>query len=309
VAIDHAADTLLVSWRENGQEIWRRMDLPRRRALVERATVLLAGNLARNEADELAAELRGDSKDAQFAALKRKIEAEDAAEEDEDEHAVDRLHDVLAHAEASNRVRRTANAWLTGLGFASLGIGGGIGVYGLVSPQQPAWAKNFLFYGLDAHLAFLATAALVRPGSFDGIRRAFVAASRDGSPRSVRDATEHAWLYVADAESNNRRVVGWFEAVGGVLLVGIDASWIVSLTKTPQNSMGFGPAVTSMAAGVLGAASGISLITTDGPVASALHEYERSSWHTVRLVETTGLLSPVVVPTPGGAMFGLEGSF
>ena len=58
VSVDRAAGALVVSYREKAAPIVRRIDLPPDKEATIRAAVMLAGNLARDEASELAEMLR-----------------------------------------------------------------------------------------------------------------------------------------------------------------------------------------------------------------------------------------------------------
>jgi hypothetical protein len=58
VSVDRATRTRVVEYRGDAEPITRRVELPEDADATERAAVLLAGNLARDEASELAAALR-----------------------------------------------------------------------------------------------------------------------------------------------------------------------------------------------------------------------------------------------------------
>ena len=64
----------------------------------------------------------------------------------------------------------------------------------------------------------------------------------------------------------------------------------------------------SLAVDAVGLALGVTLVTTEGPVESALHDYEGAAGHEVVQGVATAI-GPRVWATPGGAVAGVGGRF
>src|SRR5260370_19236248 len=122
VSIDRAAHALMIAYQGHTQPIVRKVDLPGSAQATERAAVLLAGNLARDEAGELAAELRKSKATAQ--ATPSASAAREANPEDEKViRDLDALGVSLAHEIRAGRSRESAAGLLGGLGVGLWGPG------------------------------------------------------------------------------------------------------------------------------------------------------------------------------------------
>ena len=110
VAVDRGARALVVSYTEKPAAITRRIALPADPAATARAAMLLAGNLARNEGEELAASLRPPKSQPAPATT-----GEDVG----DALALDRLGEALQEAQVGATRRRVAQAMLMGAGIGA----------------------------------------------------------------------------------------------------------------------------------------------------------------------------------------------
>ena len=301
VSVDRAARALVVAYRGATEPITRTVDLPPERAAAERAAVLLAGNLARDEGDELAASLRKP---------KEREKEEAAAAAEEDQRALDRLGEALAEYDRERRPRETVTNVAYWTGLAGIATGGGLALVAVAKGGWPlALAGQYVSAGGTAVLAF---SGLLRPGNFHDLHARYVA--ERGSlflvPRDLRDELEQDWGAAAKEEHRERFVRGLLGAIlggasvaTGVYLLADEAS------RSSTDLLGVQLALTVVGAEI--ATFGGYLLATQGPVESAWRRYERSTGGVIRLRGgDAGLtIRPFVGPTLGGGLAGLAGEF
>jgi hypothetical protein len=303
VSVDRAGHALVISYQGHTEPLVRRVDLPSSTQATERTAVLLAGNLARDEAGELATELRK-SKTTPQAAPPPAPEAA-PVEDQKAIHDLNWLGVVLAHETRASLPREIAADTMLG---ATLGMVAASSYWTFGGAANSGWynAGYWHLYGAGTVLAMSSLLVLVRRGDFSELNEYYARERASAhSTAVVLEEVEQAWLRSARAERKRRRVIGWFETVGGGLLV---AGSVTTLVINSQQAQGF-PATPFAVFGVVGAAGlalGIHLVSSDGPLESALHAYERSA---ERVVTPTETLLPVFVPASGGGVLGLSGRF
>jgi hypothetical protein len=308
VAIDRASHALVVSYRHDGTPITRSIDLPGDPAAVERAAVLLAGNLARNEAADLVASLRKSGPSSQAPAEPNSSSSVD----DEDLGKLDRLGAVLdAHARDARGLRLGIQWAMIGAGLAAEGVGLGLTVGG--------HSESGLILVEGGETLYLAN-TLVAPGAFDGLARYYARSRSAGLPPDVtREDVEQAWLRASRREHANRKLFGWVAIILGGAEAALWSAVIVSQLDSPRPS-GSGVLVSSvrpsflpiyeamLASQVAVVGMGIALVATDGPVESALRAYEASVGYPIA-PGALRELGPRFALTPGGAIAGVGGRF
>jgi hypothetical protein len=234
------------------------------------------------------------------------VPAEDEAQDARD---LATLRQALADSHRKNDVRKAAFWSLMGIGYAGMATVAGLGIYELSTSQHPQWVPDVVFDTLDGSAGVMALAAFFTPGRFEGIEATLASTSPSEPAWSARRRTEGAWLQVAEAEHHNRRLFGWFYTGLGVLLTGGSTAGLIALSQSSDNPGGPGPFVAAIPEGALMTIAGVYLLTSDGPVESALHEYERSAGRTVGPQETAASALPFVAAAQRGALLGLRGSF
>lgn len=322
VSIDRTAQALVVSYREGEMPVTRRIALPGDPEAVSRAVVVLAGNLARDEGSELAAELRK-SRRAEDAATSPGAGADtsprttagagippqsQAAIQTEDAEAVqdvDRMGRVLAYATGHDRTLRAVAGWsLFGLGLGAAGVG----AYLTLTKQGGATPLILL---LDAFPTLQAIGLeLVPSAELDKIASYYERDRATGRAAPlVRRDLELLWRQAAHREHSMRRLFGWMGIVGGTLVLGLVAAAFVSeLHQGPVPSHDVALDAILAGAGAVPLGYGIYAITTDGPVESALDAYERGSGRSVS-PGGGGDVGLRISPVPGGGTLGVGGSF
>jgi hypothetical protein len=296
VTVDHDARQLVVTYRGGAAPIVRRIDLPSDRAAVEREAVLLAGNLARDEAGDLVTELR-----KARPAAPPPAPVDSSSQDDAETRELDRLGRTLkARAREARGSQLMANAL----------IGGGV-ISAAAGVTLAAATRDFsngaLFWtGTEA----LVLAGLVAmPGGFDKLADYYDSVRASGlPPAAVRDDVEHVWLVAARSEHSRRKLIGGVGILAGALPA---VGGVAGLVLAIENKVPSGDVVPLAALGVMGWAClgvGIGYLATDGPLESALHAYEASSGRKVRRFSEVDLF-PAVNLARGGAMVGLGARF
>jgi hypothetical protein len=306
VSVDHAARTLVVEYRGRAEPITRAIDLPPDAETTERAAVLLAGNLARDEADELVDALR---KPKPATTEWDTNEPPDAEQDREERRDLDLLGAALAHDMQRSRARKSGADVTLALGFGTMGLSLGASTYGIATGAH--WSVDAGMYTLQVADVFLITSALVRPGNFEELNATYARGRADGLPPGmVRANVEQAWLRSAQVEHYNRRLIGWLMVGLGSLMTAGSALALAVDVAQPSSAqpIGLGPWVGWTALSLADLTLGIHGVTSDGPLESALHDYEGSAGRRVRLSDSLSLV-PVVAPARGGGFVGLGGRF
>jgi hypothetical protein len=304
VGVDEKSHRLTVSYRKRDEPVDRTVDLPTDPEAAQRAAVALAGNLGRDEASELAAQLRKTptvppAEHPEPALPKAQDPA--AAQEREDEANGRDLQTALAYAAAQDRRLRSALALTLGA-FTVVAVGAA-----LASPavnHQPfngdAFATAVSIGALPgASIACTAFMLTMVGGGLDQVI--------DESRRNGGDPTKtaEAWLRVAARERSLRKVGGAILIVAGVIDVALGT--FLAMDQTPQVDCGLrtADAATGLGSGAFFTILGVIFQASDGPAESALHGYEQA--HRIPL---WGLAQHVALaPTPGGASATFSATF
>ena len=308
VSVDRDRREVVVVYRGHGTSITRRIALPGEPAAVERDVVLLAGNLARDEARDLVNRLRG-SRPAPSEAPRPVVTAaapqldfapEDAAEK----RNLDALGLALEpHARDAGRAK--VIGWTVALGgVAVMGVSVGL----LVAKDDVAAIITD-----QVALGIFDATGLFMPGDFDPMLRVYRSERASDFPADVvvHDVVEE-WRRRAGAERFRRRASGWVLTVTGGLSAAISIGFLAT-AHAPFHSLD--DVATFGGFGLLGLASaggGLSELLTLGPLESALRDYEghegtgATAGHAARLAPS---VVPSGGPLPGGGFLGLVGRF
>jgi hypothetical protein len=269
VSVDHDAHQLVVTYRGNGHLITRRIGLPPDRAAAEREAALLAGNLARDEASDLVAELR------KKTPLRAPVTSTPAptVQPDDGEQDAERLKDFLADYAWRDRSLRVGVGWVfVGLGTAGM-IGGGYW-WSQIKWQRDAPGPLLLSLGGLACVG-VGTIALLAPTQFEQLANYYETDRASGrTPSLVREDVERLWTRYANTEHAQMRMLPWIAiAVGAMELTADIVGRLVSSSGSyPHEAPGFG---------LMGAGALLLLWNPEGPMESRLHEYQRTASHTV----------------------------
>ncbi len=301
IRVNRQAHSLTVEYREHADRTSRTIELPDDDLAIERAAVLLAGNLARDEASDLAASLRKTRAPARTAAT-------EMDEPDDDERiALTRLGDALEGESARSQPRRTLAEVAFGLGLGAMCASAAMNFYGLSSGS--GWAPDAGLVLLQSGDALFASSILLRPGSFEGLRTMLSQERADLlPPEEVRLDVEQAWARAARIEHHDRRVYGWFVTGAGSLAVAATSLAFVGYFGQPARSGSMLAPLTGFAAvSALDVAVGLQLLLSDGPIESALRTYSSSadgspSGESARVM-------PTLAPVAGGLVAGMGGRF
>jgi hypothetical protein len=296
---DHRA--LVVSYLARPEAICT-VEVPADPRAIERAAVILAGNLARSEGSQLAADLRGQRAAAVPAGAQATPGANVALlgnDGDDPEHAAaqrieaDRLQRTLDYLAEREKSSRLAFAWTSlGLGAAEIGAGA------YLSTQHPidtwSWALlSTIGAGLviGGGLTFLEDSPFERLAAYDR--------AGGGMQR-----TEETWARWARGQQTRRRVGGVLLLAVGALGLGFSV-WEYATTQsdTSHLSTDYLAIISS-----IDFIAGGYVLATDSPFEAALHEYERTTGKV--LFQDAGALGHLRLGlVPGGASAGFGGTF
>jgi hypothetical protein len=300
VSIDAARHALVVSYREHTATVTRSIDLPLDPDATARAAVLLAGNLARDEAGELVATLRKEKPPADAASATGPAPVEPI---DEEPGKLDRLGATLEFHAHNGHSLRLAIEWTMLLaGIAAEGVGLGLSLDGHSDAGQVL---------LQGGLGLTLSSVFVAPGHFEELTLYYAhARATDLSPELAREDVEQAWLRVARKEHWNRKFLGWLETVLGGAGAALLTTYFAATLESPTvASRTFLPTFTGLlVVDAIGLTLGITCLTTDGPVESALHDYEASAGHAI-VPSGASEIGPRFSLTQGGGLVGIGGRF
>lgn len=319
ISVDRRAHALVVSYREDGDRITRAVDLPPSPDATARAAVLLAGNLARDEAGELAAELRRRApapEEHPVAAPTAATPPKETVEEetDPDEAAarrdLDRMHQTLSRYAGSHRTALFV-VGAAAIGLAEAAQGTAIYLAGQRNERgTPTYGSlPLVLQGFWGPLLVTGIWTVVQPLTLKPVEDYYSRDLATGRPATlVREDVEARWRRAARTEESLRHVGGGVLAVGGA---GAAIVFTVLATQADQGSLNHAAVMgdASLAvAGVVEMGIGLLFFFNDGPVAAALHAYERASGREV----PTGSAPEVglrVIPATGGGALGIGGTF
>ena len=289
VAADRVTKKLVVRYRAQAAPLTREVPLPDDSTAAMRAAVVLAGNLARDEASELADDLR---KRAAKPSVPTKAPG---APPDDSSLDVARLDRTLAYqAQQARTARLAVGSSLLGLGAASLGSSIYVGARG----------------GRDAGVTL---GAIGIPFTVFGIY-ALASTSELESLWIMRqngehpDAVEARWAKLAESEHKNRRNASVLALVVGAaaLTYGtIQTVYAASATSPSDYAKASGPV--SLLGGAIYVLVGVYGLATDGPTESSLRLYERGIGRAIAPEALASRFRLAIVP--GGAVAGFGGSF
>jgi hypothetical protein len=289
VGVDSQAHRLTVAYRARSEAVTREMDLPDDPQTATRAAVVLAGNLARDEAGELAAELRKKRSDAARAAPPPMAPA--AAADDREATARDaRLLATLEYYAGSwKRTRLAAGVTFAILGGIAVGTGYGMSLgNGIASHGDVVESTGSAFAALGV------VTLLIR----NPLER-LAAADRNGAGAA---ATEDAWVRAADTEHSARLGYGIALVTVGAIAFGVGVFNAFDGVFFPHDFDSRGEFTEElMATGGVCAAVGVISLATEGPVEGALRSYEAASGRTLTPAGEALLDHLHVAPTRGGA--------
>ncbi len=311
IRVNRSAHTLTVEYLEHADggsrapRTSRTIELPDDDVAIERAAVLLAGNLARDEASDLAASLRRAPAPARPAAAAAAAEVD---EPDDDERlALTRLGDAIEEESARSQPRLTLAEVAFGLGLGAMGASAALNFYGLSTGS--GWAPDAGLVLLQSGDALFASSILLRPGSFEGLRTRLAQERADLlPPDEVRLDVEQAWARAAQIEHHDRRVYGWFVTGAGSLAVAATSFAFVGYFGQQARSGSMLAPLTGFAAvSALDLAVGLELLLSDGPMESALRAYSSSA--DISPPGESARVMPTVAPVAGGLVAGVGGRF
>jgi hypothetical protein len=301
VSVDRAAHALVVEYRGQAEPITRRVELPADAEATERAAVLLAGNLARDEASELAAALRKPKETPP-------VGTESAVPEEVSRAELARLGAALEVGARSNRTRRTLADGALWTGLGAVAASGGIAVYG--SSTNAGWTSDTSLALLQSSVALMAVSLVLRPASYDELGALYARERAQGLPASlIVDDVEHAWLRDVHREHSTRRLIGWLAIGSGALEWVLSDLLIAARTQEPTGGPSWGGVAAWSGIAATDITLGVYMVVTDGPLEHAFHDYETSVGRRIRSSESASL-APFVAPAPGGGgVAGLGGRF
>jgi hypothetical protein len=285
------ATRLTLSYLAKSEAVERTVDLPADPEAAQRAAVALAGNVARDEASELAADLRRGQPASATPAPAAPPPSRAAAGTESVEIDPAAFQATLDYYAEQDRLQRVTVGW-TALGLGAVGVASGVL---LVSDAPAGWGPansarvlTITFGGsfiLGGAAALTGTTRLAQLAEYD----------REGGG-AVRTAA--AWTRAARAERSTRRTLGTILAVaGGAALaygafVASDDRWITDPGSRSTTAASF------LAVGAIYGVLGVAAVTCDGPLESSLHAYEASQgvrpWHLV-------VDDVAIAPVRGGA--------
>jgi hypothetical protein len=302
VSIDRAARALVVSYREKAGPIVRTIDLPADPDAALRAAVLLAGNLARDEASELADMLRKKTPAATAAAAGAadpELESgDDPGNDPAAERDVEQMGLTLSRYADDRRTLRTA------FGLAAMGVGLGMESACFYSSWQGKNNACLVLLGTGLSMVTVGAQAFTN-GRLDVLRRYYERDRASGRPSwMVRDDLEAMWLSSARSERRWRLIGGWVGIAGfgtELVLFGVLAAETHSLEVT----------MASFYVGLGGALLGPAIVMLSGPGATeaSLRSYERATGRSVWR-DRAASIAPTLSPAPGGGgVVGVVGRF
>ena len=278
VSIDREAHQLVVSYGGGAEPLVRRVELPGSDDAVSRAAVFLAGNLARDEANDLAEQLR-----------------KTKAEEQEEVAEAEGLGKLLADAARDDRsLRQIAGGSLIGAGVVAAGTATLLGLTGNTYVPSLYGVGLFGLIPVGVHL-------LRTPSSLEEVS-AYYEERRDsdGLTAELRDRVERRWAQQATRARSFRRGAGISLLITGAAQVAVGAAlWAIPTRSVPDDAV-------FLASGAIFVGIGLVALTTKASVESRLEDYERGTRRAIPASEVSLRLAPAA---GGGLTVGVEGRF
>ncbi|MGH7436645.1 MAG: hypothetical protein ACRENE_13310 [Polyangiaceae bacterium] len=306
VVVDAEGHHLTVTYRKKTEPETRTVDLPADPEAAQRAAVVLAGNLGRDEASELAAQLRKAPapavKPAETAPAFVDVAPPDEAEQREAEKNAHDLQAALDYAARQDHRLRVAAGWTTVAG-AAVALGA---ILATPAVNNQSYA-NIGTYWAATGLVNIPVAAMALFGGFIPLLaptplERLADSSRQGiGPQE----TAERWIRSAALEHSARRVGGWFLLAGGCLELAVGIATAMAQDPHIDSGVRVQLAAEGIGAGVLFTGMGVVFLANDGPTETALHAYERA--HGIPLWKLAEHVA--VAPTSGGAVGSLSFRF
>jgi hypothetical protein len=319
VRVDAQTHHLTVSYQARNDPVARTVDLPGDPEAAQKAAVVLAGNLGRDEASELAAALRHEptrpSSEPNGPAVPgttppRSVPGTTPSVVDEDEPDSDRfdqeLRDALDYYAEQAHKKRVIGLWTSiTLGVFTSGI---VASAPWIATSAPSSNSIEIAGAVGGALgAIIVAEGLAITIDSTPIEKLDEYYRKGGSAKT----TTETWVRYAANEHSYRRAAG----VIGTIIGGLEFALGVytAADRSSFASLG-GPRTSSddavLSAFCLGAGSlfmvrGLENVTSDGPTETSLHAFEHGHG-----IPAWGLASHLALgPTPGGASATLHFTF
>jgi hypothetical protein len=265
IDIDQEHAQLSVAYVAREQPIERRLPLTGDAEAQRDAVVSIAGNLARDEASELVAELRRPkAKPKPVANLDSRSDTEEARDraEREAEQETARMQATLEYYASNDRTSRH------GTGAALMGVSAGVisaGIYiGTRAHDDLTWIA------VGATSVGVTSAALIK--FFTTTRLEDLAAY--GRQPGARPYLAQEWRHAAYQEHASRKLAVGTMLAAAALPIGVG---VASLADTREGNSRYQLGWWLMATGAIEIVTAGYMASTEGPVESALHAYQRST--------------------------------
>ncbi len=313
VRVDAQTHHLTVSYQARKDPVARTVDLPSDPEAAQKAAVVLAGNLGRDEASELAAALRHEPNrpsSEPSAPATPAVPGTTPPVVDEDERDSDRfdqeLRDALDYYGEQAHKKRVTELWTSiTLGVFTSGIVASAPWVATSAPSSNSTEIAAVVGGaLGSIIVAEGLAITIGTTPIEKLDEYY----RKGGSAKI---TTETWVRYAATEHSARRAAG----VIGTIIGGLEFALGVysAYDRNSFASLG-GPRTSSddavLSAFGLGAGSlfmvwGLENVTTDGPVETSLHAFEHSHG-----IPAWGLANHLALgPTPGGASATLHFTF
>jgi hypothetical protein len=301
VSVDRSTGELVVSYSGGAEPLVRRVALPADAQAEARAVVALAGNLGRDEASELAADLRKSAPPAPAPAPPPTSDPEKAQKE-RDEKTLMRMLADDARRERTTRIATSLTYIAVGVAAMTTGYldpsnSSEQRVTSLVTPL----GLPLIFVGVFGFPFVDAGVGLTRHSRLERLSEYYPPDSDTGRPWA-RSQVEQMWKRDA-MEAHRQREGIVAPLVGfGFIEMGLGALFLAEGDRhnTVQASIDISAIV--LGAGVM--VWGLLAAQSETNTESRLHEYERAVGRPI--VEDVGV---AIAPAPNGATANLTGRF
>lgn len=286
VVVAAADKKITVTYQKVAAPVTRSVEQPDDASRAASTAVLLAGNLARDEAGELAAAMR-----------KPAPPPPPRLDDEHDERDLARLRIVLKDSAVNaHDLRRWGGFTTLGSGLLLAGAGTWVGL----SPHPNDSAKGFVLSAAIGGGALTLTGIVELAGLFTSADEDALAEfdATSGTPSFRLQTAEAAWQKRADDARSARKFGGTFALVVGVIGMGVSTGMLLFAGPHQTDS-------TYTGIGILYGASVINVVL-GGATLFLESPTERGwrTWQTARLGPRVG-----VAPAPGGGMISLGFSF
>lgn len=278
------------TYRSLGAPVSRTVDLPDDPTRARNVAVLLAGNVARQEADELLGRMKA-PQPAVVAAVPQASDAADLA----------RLRAMLRDFASDHRRGRIVQG-LSFLGMGALELGIGAWHLSEGGAYRERAGLGFVVWGtIDGLFGVLDLAGASR---YEDLTDALEKDVRAGvAPEKALARGEERWARAADEAKRARRLGGGLGAAFGALGLGLGLARPVILSESTREREDSSVAISMVAVG------GVSLVVgiTQLVIPSGIEQ----SWDVYQRMKAPPAFRPSVgfTPTPGGATIGMGFTF